>query len=310
MTLAETFDQLDWATIESYVELKQEEHLHLDFTTLKNAELTIRDDKLNIARCISGFANSSGGIIVWGIDARKNSDGIDCATKVVELRKPAVLVSRLNTLSGEATSPIIDGIRHKPIVNYKSGGGVVATFVPETDGGPFMALLGEQRYYKRSGDSFYQMEHFDLEDMFGRRQKPNLEMIIQPSKVEKLTRAVAREAVRAAELLLRMTPLPAGLPYLDGYRRLFMTRYGAEREVPILELLDPNFGLGPPSPQFHGGGYGGDPRKAAVRQQTLYDLAITALRERNLVVELDEKTLARLESWAPSPLTAPESLDL
>jgi thiopeptide-type bacteriocin biosynthesis protein len=129
-------------------------------------------------------------------------------------------------------------------------------------------------------------------------------------KGDTLTRAVAYEGVRAAELLLRMAPLPAGLPYLDGYRRLFVTRYGSEREVPILELLDPNFGLGPPSPQFHGGGQGGDPRKAAVRQQTLYDLAITALRERNLVVELDEKTLARLESWTPSSLTAPESLDL
>ncbi len=47
-----------------------------------------------------------------------------------------------------------------------------------------MAMLGEQRYHKRSGDSFYKMEHFDLEDMFGRRQKPNLEIMIQPSKVE------------------------------------------------------------------------------------------------------------------------------
>ena len=184
MTLAETFDQLDWATVASYVELKQEEHLHLDFKTVKNAELTSGDDKRNIARCISGFANSTGGIIIWGDDARKNSDGIDCATAIVELRKPAVLVSRLNTLSGDATSPIIDGLRHKPIVNSESGGGVVATLVPESDGGPYMALLGEQRYYKRSGDSFYQMEHFDLEDMFGRRQKPNLEIVIQPSKVE------------------------------------------------------------------------------------------------------------------------------
>jgi hypothetical protein len=121
---------------------------------------------------------------VWGIDARKNSDDIDCASAIVELRKPAVLVSRLNVLSGEATSPVIDGLRHKSILNSKSGGGVVATFVPETDGGPFMALLGEQRYYKRSGDSFYRMEHFDLEDMFGRRLKPSLELIIQPSTVE------------------------------------------------------------------------------------------------------------------------------
>ncbi len=37
-----------------------------------------------------------------------------------------------------------------------------------------MAKLGEDRYYKRSGDSFYRMEHFDLEDMFGRRKKPKL----------------------------------------------------------------------------------------------------------------------------------------
>jgi hypothetical protein len=184
MTLAETFDQLDWTIIESYVELKQEEHLHLDFKTLRNAELTSGDDRRNIARCISGFANSSGGITVWGIDARENDDGIDCASAVVELRKPALLVSRLNSLSGDATSPVIEGLRHRAIVNPKSGGGVVATLVSDADGGPYMAKLGEQRYFKRSGDSFYQMEHFDLEDMFGRRQKPRLEIIVLPSKAE------------------------------------------------------------------------------------------------------------------------------
>ncbi|MBR1278667.1 helix-turn-helix domain-containing protein [Bradyrhizobium sp. AUGA SZCCT0283] len=73
MTLAENFNQLDWATIESYVVLQQQEHLHLDFKTLKNAELTSSDGRRNIARSISGFANSSGGIIVWGFDARKNA---------------------------------------------------------------------------------------------------------------------------------------------------------------------------------------------------------------------------------------------
>jgi len=39
-----------------------------------------------------------------------------------------------------------------------------------------MAKAGEDRYYKRSGDSFYRMEHFDIEDMFGRRKKPNLSL--------------------------------------------------------------------------------------------------------------------------------------
>jgi lantibiotic biosynthesis protein len=125
----------------------------------------------------------------------------------------------------------------------------------------------------------------------------------------RISRSVADEAARAAELLLRLTPLPAGLPYLEAYHRAFEARYGTEREVPLLELLDPNFGLGPPAP-FHGSAPGGDPRKAVLRQQTLYELAVTAIRDRQLVVELDEEKLGRLESWNPTALTAPLSLDL
>lgn len=52
--------------------------------------------------------------------------------------------------------------------------GIVLTLVPESLRGPHMAKLGEDRYYKRSGDSVYRMEHFDLEDMFGRRARPDL----------------------------------------------------------------------------------------------------------------------------------------
>jgi thiopeptide-type bacteriocin biosynthesis protein len=126
----------------------------------------------------------------------------------------------------------------------------------------------------------------------------------------RIKRAVASEAARAAELLLRLTPLPSGFPYLDGYRRLFEARYGSDREVALIEMLDANFGLGPPAPHVHGGVPAVDPRKAASRQQCLNDLAITALRERQLVIELDDATLARLETWSPSASTAPRSLDL
>ena len=184
MTLAETFDQLDWEAIESYVKLGQEENLHLDFKTVKNADMTAADDKRNLARGISGFANSNGGIIVWGVDARKNADGVDCANSIAEISKPALMVSRLNTLTGDATSPIVDGIRHRLITNPETNAGVVVILVPETEGGPYMAKLGEQRYFKRSGDSFYQMEHFDLEDMFGRRQKPKIEILFEEGKAE------------------------------------------------------------------------------------------------------------------------------
>src|SRR5215213_2435063 len=117
MTLLETFDQLDWSKIQAFVEQKQEETLHLDFKLVANSELASKDDKRNLARAMSGFANSDGGIIVWGIDARKNEDGVDCAVGIAELSSPALMVSRLNNVTGDATSPIVDGIRHKAIIN-------------------------------------------------------------------------------------------------------------------------------------------------------------------------------------------------
>jgi hypothetical protein len=110
---------------------------------------------------------------------------------------------------------------------------------------------------------------------------PQVDMAI-PLEGCHINEAVAREATRAAELLLRMTPLPGGLPHLNAYRRVFEARYGPEREVPLLELLDPNFGLGPPSTHLHGVELGVDAQKAALHQQTLYELAVTAMWEHRL----------------------------
>jgi len=125
-----------------------------------------------------------------------------------------------------------------------------------------------------------------------------------------ISRQVAGEAAMAAGLLLRLTPLPRGLPHLAAYRRAFESRYGHEREVPLLELMDPDFGLGPPAAHAHGGYAESDPRKAEQRNQALYELALSAFRERRLVVELEAQTLARLETRAPDPRGVPVSLDL
>lgn len=184
MTLSETFDALDWPAVVAFVEQRQDENLQLDFKLVANSDLTNKDDKRNFATALSGFANSSGGIIIWGIDARKNADGIDCATGISELTNPALMVTRLNSITGDATSPLVDGTTHKAIINLQTERGVVATLVRENDSGPYMAKLGEHRYYKRSGDSFYKMEHFDLEDMFGRRQKAKLEILPEHKSVE------------------------------------------------------------------------------------------------------------------------------
>ena len=118
--------------------------------------------------------------------------------------------------------------------------------------------------------------------------------------------AVGAAAAEAAELLLAMTPLPDGPPHLAAYRRAFLRRYGPDRVVPLLELLDPRFGLGPLGPPT---GLA-TPAAAARRNQLLLDLACRALRERQPVLELDQELVRQLATWAPGPETAPGSLEL
>lgn len=124
-----------------------------------------------------------------------------------------------------------------------------------------------------------------------------------------VSRAVAAEAARAADLLLRLSPTPHGPSHLDGYRRLFEHRYGLHRDVPVLELLDPNVGLGPPPAATASPGPARQGH-AAERAEALLDLAATALRERARTVDLDDRLVRRLQLDDVAAEDAPLSLDV
>jgi hypothetical protein len=175
MSIEDQFDAIGAATLNDYILTGQGENLTLDFKTVSRPDLANRDDRKNLAIALSGFANSDGGLIVWGITTQK-TNGVDCAAAKSEIGPLSRFMGRLNQLTPEAASPAIDGVRHKGISSAADQGFAV-TLVPRSDSGPHMAKLGEDRYYKRSGDSFRRLEHFDLEDMFGRRPKPLLDLV-------------------------------------------------------------------------------------------------------------------------------------
>jgi hypothetical protein len=219
MSLRELFDALTLDDLRAFVANQQGEDLTLDFKTVNRAELDA-DDRKNLAKALSGFSNSSGGLIVWGIDARKNDQGLDCATEVREIERVSVFLARLNELTSRAVDPPVDGIRHKTIVSADDRGCAV-TLVPESDRGPHMAKLREDRYYKRSGDSFYKLEHFDLQDMFGRRKRPSLSLeanLVRPRSEIILSLKNTGRGVAQAPYLSLHIPEPFGFALygLDG----------------------------------------------------------------------------------------------
>lgn len=172
--LGDRFEALSREELDRFCADQQEENLHIDFKSLANATVKCADDKHSLAKALSGFANSEGGIIVWGVDARKNSEGVDCARTLVPIANVSALLSRLNSLTSDFVSPVVDGVLHRVVFKDSSGFGCAASLIPSSDEGPHMAKAGLDRYYRRSGDSFLKMEHFEISDMFGRRPRPEL----------------------------------------------------------------------------------------------------------------------------------------
>lgn len=200
----EVFASLDINELQQWISSQRQEDLHLDFKLLSSGANLTQDDKKNLAKAISGFANSDGGLIVWGVDCRKDANNVDAACNLVPVTNAPAALSRFQSLTGEATSPIVEGVRHR-LIPGSAGAGFLATLVPRSDNGPHMAMLGEGRYYKRSGDSFYRMEHFDIADMFGRRTRPDLQLDLQPS-----TGSVISSTTRSAELKIMVSISNAG----------------------------------------------------------------------------------------------------
>jgi thiopeptide-type bacteriocin biosynthesis protein len=118
----------------------------------------------------------------------------------------------------------------------------------------------------------------------------------------RLSRVVAREASRAAELLLRLSKFSGGGPkWLANLRKAFLDRHGVEGEVPLINLFD-DLDLEPGTD---------DPgRSDEKRLEILYRLAQDAAVRRKTIVELDESMIFELEAAGRPDLEAPTSLDL
>jgi thiopeptide-type bacteriocin biosynthesis protein len=139
------------------------------------------------------------------------------------------------------------------------------------------------------------------------RPAVQVDMAIETAGRE-INRAVGREAARAAELLLRLSPLPSGASYWTAYRNAFHVRYGVNREVPVLELLDGSFGLG--QPWNYSANTAISPSKATQRASTLMNFALDALHTHNRTIELDDEAIEELSTSPQNAKSGPVSMDL
>jgi thiopeptide-type bacteriocin biosynthesis protein len=124
-----------------------------------------------------------------------------------------------------------------------------------------------------------------------------------------ITRQIADDVSSAVDVLLRLHPSPLS-ETLASYRSAFHRRYGDGRRVPLLELLDPRFGLGPPGSGEHARYPHGAPGAGAQRAGLLQSMLAASIRDGYGEVTLDQDLIEQLSTWTPDPQRLAPSLEL
>lgn len=159
--------------IRALVAERRQEDVQLDFKlkrdgTNGNFE---QSDRVNLGKALSGFANSQGGLLIFGVDARKVG-GIDAAFDCQPIADIAAFEAQAKSLAGHLIIPKHDGI-HIASIREVDGSGYLLVLVERSERRPHRSEAKDEKYYyKRAGDSFFQMEHYDIEDAFRRTVVP------------------------------------------------------------------------------------------------------------------------------------------
>jgi len=157
------------------IEDREAESLFLDFKRSPRdgeGERLHDDDSKNLSKAISGFGNSEGGVLIWGVDCRRNAQGIETASK-----HPLLDVSGFRTKIENAISrlsiPPHALVRALEIFELDGRSGYLAVLIPKGRHGPIRSN-STNHYHLRAGANFEIVPHDALAGMFGKSPIPRV----------------------------------------------------------------------------------------------------------------------------------------
>lgn len=175
-----------WTLVQEWVATNVPETVTLEFKKKSKPATSALDefDRANIARTISGFANTEGGIFGFGFDADEKRKGDpDTLQRLQSIPDLQNCVARIQDELHELTHPAVRGLSVHPLEDPNAKGtGVVLLHIPESDGGPHR-VSGRatahvlDRYYMRTSSSTVVMPHTMVGAMFGKKPEPHVKLV-------------------------------------------------------------------------------------------------------------------------------------
>jgi hypothetical protein len=160
------------------------EELFLDYkqcATGVGAKALHRDDRKNFAKAVSGFGNSDGGLVVWGVICAQGPNG-DVPSGPAHVYNALAFKTLLDGAIGGLTIPSHRLVENVALQVDHGPRGFVVTHVPPGHDVPFWSIDESARgYYLRAGSSFQPVPPGILAAMFGRRPNPQLKLVVRPN---------------------------------------------------------------------------------------------------------------------------------
>ena len=137
-----------------------------------------------LAKAACGLANAEGGVLVIGMKAESRpKDEPDVITAAAPVSDTALVKSRVLNLIGNLVEPGIVGVVAREVNESEKGkSGFVVLYVPVSEGSPRRSRK-DWKFYQRIGSGTFPMEYFQIEDMFGKRPRPKLELLLKSESI-------------------------------------------------------------------------------------------------------------------------------
>lgn len=173
------FDDLDhWDKLVALLETGESEGLYLECKSPTSPQLST-ELRVHLARALSGFSNTEGGIIIWGISTKRHGhSGLDVLTQIEPIGLCKQFAKQIETAIPTLTTPAITSSSIKCLFEKKRDKkGVVVTLIPKVIRDP-VQVIADGCFYFRSGAEFTKAPHEMIKRLFAATESPDLQAVI------------------------------------------------------------------------------------------------------------------------------------
>jgi hypothetical protein len=173
-----------YAALQALIDEGETEGLYLECKSPSSPQLN-KDLRVTLAKAISGFATSSGGVLAWGISTTKHQHGgLDVLSQLEPIGNCNHFMRQVMRSVITATTPRVQDIESR-VVPTQSGAtrGIVLTYVPQTMADPIRSNE-DDHFYFRSGDEFTVAPYELIKRLFAATESPDLSVVFSSNLVK------------------------------------------------------------------------------------------------------------------------------